>query len=192
MRQDKINSLFSELATELTKSFSESAKQFTEVAEKTIPKLEKEFEKFSKNLKDNLREQEKSEESEELKYFVTKHGVFCLSTDGTREWMIHEDESVIGKEVRLYINPITELAYDSKLDFYHHQPVWVYREFGEVEVAFAYINKNLELEMDHDMTICYPHSNREYFIINKSQVKPITQEQLRVMPFIWEMFEGFE
>ena len=124
-----------------------------------------------------------NEDGEVFKLDYNFHGVYVLSLDVNRLNKRHSpDKSVF--------NSWKTIPYDKERGLYHKQPVWVITD-GTCEIAFAFISDKYEIESDITY-ICYPNSNSEYFTAENNHVKPITMEQLKTMPFVWEMYKQLE
>lgn len=94
--------------------------------------------------------------------------VFKIVNANHHTIMLSEESEILGSTYGTFTEiPYKTIPYYSERDLYHLQPTWAKDKFGNISIIFY---ENLDVYRNFELT-------------------PITPKQLKVMPFIWDMYQ---
>lgn len=113
---------------------------------------------------------------------MVKDGIFKQISKYDCEWVLNKNSEACGNSFREYIGDDTPetILYGKEKGLYNLQPVWCWDDGHKSKVTMFY-------DVSLDMTIGFSvNKGNEYRWDN---IEPITTEQLKTMPFIFEMYK---
>lgn len=103
--------------------------------------------------------------------------VYKINDKLTYTIMFHSGINLSGEQIRTgsWSNDFEIIPHDTKTGLYHLQPVWFK---GDTKTSIGF----------YSVTDRHPLTEDGFHCIDYKSIEPITPEQLKTMPFIWDMY----